>query len=143
MKNPYENTKKETPDGLSKFLGELELAVMQIVWERQPVNVREVLTTLNEGNRDLAYTTVMTVMSRLKEKGWLKTEKRGRAYFYRATRARQELKAEAIGRIVRSLLQDFGELAVAQFVKEVDEIHPEQLQRLSELAQESMEEKDE
>jgi BlaI family transcriptional regulator, penicillinase repressor len=83
----------------------------------------------------LAYTTIMTIMSRLVEKGWLTAEKRGRAYLYRATHSRQEAEAEAAGKVIRALLEDFGDVAVAQFVRELDEIDPKQLTRLAELAQ--------
>ena len=129
-------TKAKNPSkGLEKFLGELQLAVMEVVWERQPISVSEVLNALNE-QRNLAYTTVMTIMSRLAEKGWLVSEKRGRAYFYQAARSREEAEAAAVGEVVRALLEDFGEVAIAQFVKELDEINPHQLSRLAELARE-------
>jgi len=126
---------KNPSKGLEKFLGELQLAVMEVVWERQPISVSEVLNALN-AQRDLAYTTVMTIMSRLAEKGWLVLEKRGRAYFYQAARSREEAEAAAVGEVVRALLEDFGEVAIAQFVKELDEIDPQQLSRLAELARE-------
>jgi len=133
----YHRLKKKPARGLEKFLGELELEIMTIVWEREPVSVSDVLTTLAEKKRDLAYTTIMTVMGRLVEKGWLTAEKRGRAHFYRAVRSRHDAEAEAVGEVVRALLQDFGEVAVAQFVKELDEIDPTQLARLAELAREA------
>ncbi len=133
--NQYSRVKSETAQPLEKFLGELELSVMEIVWERAPVSVRDVLATLNETDRDLAYTTVMTVMGRLTEKGWLAAHKQGRAYIYHPTRTRQEAEAEAVGSVMRSLLHDFGEVAVVQFMKELDEIDPSQLQRLAQLAQ--------
>ena len=130
-------TKNKSGKGLRKFLGELELAIMEIVWNQQPISVSEVLTILNTQQRKLAYTSVMTVMSRLVEKGWLKTEKRGRAYIYRAVQSRSEAEATAVGEVVRALLNDFGEVAVAQFIKELDEISPEALVRLAALGDEA------
>lgn len=127
---------KHKGKGLEKFLGELQLAVMEIVWERQPIRVADVLAFLNQANRNLAYTTVMTIMSRLAEKGWLLAEKRGRAYFYRAVRSREEAEAEAVGEVLRALIADFGEVAIAQLVKELDGVDPEQLSRLAELGHE-------
>lgn len=133
----YRRIKGSSGKGLEKFLGELQLAVMEIVWNHQSVNVSDVLNILNQQQqRNLAYTTVMTIMSRLAEKGWLIPEKRGRAYFYQAARSRDEAEAEAVGEVVRGLLEDFGELAIAQFVKELDEIDPNHLSRLAELARE-------
>jgi predicted transcriptional regulator len=125
---------KGSGKGLEKFLGELQLAVMEVVWEHQPVSVTDVLTFLNQKNRDLAYTTIMTIMSRLAEKGWLVSEKRGRAYFYHAAHSRQQAEEAAVGQVVHALLEDFGDVAVAQFVKKLDEIDPHQLARLAELS---------
>jgi len=136
MAYPKYRKAKNPSKGLEKFLGELQLAVMEVVWEGQPVSVSEVLTTLNQQNHNLAYTTVMTVMSRLAEKGWLVSEKRGRAFFYRAVHSREDAEAAAVGEVVRALLADFGEVAIAQFVKELDEIDPTQLSHLAELARE-------
>ena len=130
----YRNVNKKPGKGLEKFLGELELAIMELVWERGPVTVSVILAALNEQKRSLAYTSVMTVMSRLAEKGWLKAEKQGRAYVYRAVHSREEAEAAAVGQVVRALLQDFGDLAVVQFVKELDDLDPNQLARLAKLA---------
>jgi predicted transcriptional regulator len=136
MPDPKYAKAKNPNKGLEKFLGELQLDVMEAVWESQPVSVSDVLNTLNEQNRNLAYTTVMTIMSRLAEKGWLVSEKRGRAFSYRAVHSREEAEAAAVGEVVRALLEDFGEVAIAQFVKELDEIDPNQLSHLAELARE-------
>lgn len=119
--------------GLEKFLGELELEVMEIVWQRGTATVSDVQEVLNEQNHELAYTTVMTIMSRLVEKGWLLAEKQGRAFAYQAVNSRKEAEAQAVGGILRTLIEDFGEIAVAQFVKQLDEIDPEQLARLAQL----------
>lgn len=133
----YRKAKNKSGKGLGKFLGELEFAVMKIVWSHEPVSVSHVLTALNTQQRNLAYTSVMTVMSRLVEKGWLKTEKQGRAYIYRAVQSRQEAEATAVGEVVRALLNDFGDVAVAQFIKELDEISPETLAQLAALGRET------
>lgn len=135
--NIYRRAKSSAATGLEKFLGELQLAVMEVVWERQSVNVADVLTALNQQNRNLAYTTVMTIMGRLTEKGWLITEKRGRTYFYRAARSRPDAEAAAVSEVVRALLQDFGDVVVAQLVKELEDTDPKQLARLADLARES------
>lgn len=135
--NMYRKTKSSSTKGLEKFLGELQLVVMEIIWEHQPISVAGVITVLNHRDRNLAYTTVMTIMGRLAEKGWLVAEKQGRTYFYHAVRSRQEAEAAAVGEVVRALLQDFGEVVVAQLVKELEVMDPNQLARLAELARES------
>lgn len=132
----YRKLKGEADERLEKFLGELQLAVMEVVWERGAVSVREVLETLNEEGHRLAYTTVMTIMGRLAEKGWLKVEREGRAFTYHATHSRPEAEAVAVGELVRALVHDFGDIALAQFVKELGEIDPAHLARLEELGRE-------
>lgn len=137
---PYKKQQNPHGKGYEKFFGELELAVMEIVWDQQPVSVGKVLETLNESDdRSWAYTTIMTVMGRLAEKGWLTAEKQGRAYVYSATYSRDEAAATLAGGVVDSLLEDFGDVAVAQFVEALDRIDPEWLKRLAELAEEGEE----
>ena len=81
-------------------LGGLERAVMEQVWRatdehRAPVSVREVHEELSR-TRDLAYTTVMTVMGRLTDSGLLTQERSGRAYLYAAAGSREELTAQTM-----------------------------------------------
>jgi predicted transcriptional regulator len=129
----YGKSLDDSGKGLEKFLGELELAVMEVVWQYAPVSVADVLSHLNTEERSWAYTTIMTIMSRLADKGWLKAEKQGRALIYTAANSRTEAEAKMAGEIVRSLLRDFGDVAVAQFVQEMDQLDPEQLARLADL----------
>jgi predicted transcriptional regulator len=61
---------------------------MTRVWEwNRPVTVREVLEDLQQG-RSIAYTTVMTVLDNLRQKGWVRREQEGRAYRYEAVSTR-------------------------------------------------------
>lgn len=74
-------------------MGDLEDAVMTRVWEwNRPVTVREVLEDLAR-DRTIAYTTVMTVMDNLRQKGWLRREADGRAYRYEAVSTRAAYSA--------------------------------------------------
>lgn len=123
----------ETPDemtcGLNRVLGRLERAVMEDVWANGPSPVREVLRRLQQ-DHDLAYTTVLTVMTRLAGKGFLRHEKTGRAYHYSATMSRESFLREVSRRMVSSLVTDFGDLALAHFVEEVDKVDPDRLDAL-------------
>ncbi|MBZ3907088.1 BlaI/MecI/CopY family transcriptional regulator [Streptomyces scabiei] len=74
-------------------LGELEDAVMTRVWKwNRPVTVREVLEDLQR-ERSIAYTTVMTVLDNLHQKGWVRREAEGRAYRYEAVSTRAAYSA--------------------------------------------------
>ena len=109
-------------------LGPLESEVMEAIWGmRKPVGVRQVIERLNRGRRQkLAYTTVMTVMSRLADKGVLQRRRDGRGYVYEAT------APDAAGLAVRSVMRDFGDAAVTQFVEEA-RADPQVLRRLRRL----------
>jgi predicted transcriptional regulator len=88
-------------------LGDLERAVMDVLWTvDEPRTVREVYEQLVPA-RDIAYTTVMTVLDRLAKKGLLVQHREGRAYHYRARASRAELTAE----LMRDTLEGFGEEA--------------------------------
>jgi predicted transcriptional regulator len=101
--------------------GDLEAAVMDRLWLwEQPAAVREVLDDLNK-ERDLAYTTVMTVMDNLHRKGWLTRELDGRAYRYRPVSSRQEYSAE----LMREVLNHSGDNA-STLLRFVDEMTAEE-----------------
>lgn len=100
-------------------LGELEGAVMDVLWRADgAMTVREVLTELNE-TRDLAYTTIMTVLDNLHRKGWVERELHNRAYQYMPSETREEAAARA----VRELLDSSGapEAVLLHFAKSVSE----------------------
>lgn len=76
-----------------RSFGNLEAAIMDRLWTwDRPATVREVVDDIAR-TRDIAYTTVMTVMDILYRKGWLTREKDGRAWRYRATAGREEYTA--------------------------------------------------
>ncbi|HEX6969371.1 MAG TPA: BlaI/MecI/CopY family transcriptional regulator [Micromonosporaceae bacterium] len=77
-------------------LGDLERAVMDVLWDRCPesggLTVREVADALT--TRELAYTTVMTVLDRLAGKGMVERERTGRAWSYRPAASRDAYVAQ-------------------------------------------------
>ena len=113
-------------------LGELETAIMQIVWQRGEVTVRDVQAALKP-SRQLAYTTVLTVMSRLVPKGILNVRRQGKADYYRATGTRDDLLNQQAHRAIQHVLAHFGDAAVTQFVRELKESDPERLAALRSL----------
>lgn len=76
-----------------RSFGELEAIIMDIMWQwAEPATVRDVLNAISN-ERDLAYTTVMTVMENLHRKGFLQRQLDGRAYVYEPTQLREEYAA--------------------------------------------------
>jgi predicted transcriptional regulator len=77
-----------------KGLGELERTVMEVLWQRERgATAREVSRALAD-ERDLAHTTVMTVLDRLAKKGFLVREREGRAWRYRPIATKEAYVAE-------------------------------------------------
>lgn len=109
-------------------LGPLESEVMAALWSAgRSLSVREVLGRLNEVREpELAYTTVMTVLSRLANKGVLRREREGRGYRYVPT------VGDTASIAVRGVVESFGEAAVAGFVEEI-RADPKLLRRLRAL----------
>jgi predicted transcriptional regulator len=76
-----------------------ELAIMKVVWRLDKATVRDVYEALRE-KRPVAYTTVMTMMKILEEKGYLKKALVDRAHVYRSAQRRQQV----VGAMVRDFL---------------------------------------
>lgn len=101
-------------------LGKLEAAVMDVLWAAgAPLTVREVLDRMPP-QRNLAYTTVMTVLGNLLRKGLVERESVGRAFSYRPTVTRQAVAAASLREILdasddpRSVLLYFAETATEE-----------------------------
>lgn len=105
----------------TKVLGELEAEIMETVWKFKNVSVRDVFDKLKK-HRIVAYTTVMTIMGRLVNKGILKRKLDGSgAYIYTSSRSKEEFLAISSRRLIKSLINNFGEMAIAQFIGVIED----------------------
>ena len=93
------------------------------------MSVNEVVDRLGAQDRSLAYTTVMTVLTRLWHKGYLERLPEGRAYQYRA-RSEEDIAGDLGGRLAREAIAKFGAPALTGFVKTLS---PEQRALLAKL----------
>ncbi|QIA27450.1 BlaI/MecI/CopY family transcriptional regulator [Thermaerobacter sp. PB12/4term] len=117
--------------GLRRVLGELEATVMEVVWAGPgAVTIREVTERLSSSRQPLAFNTVMTVMNRLVAKGLLRRSGRKGSYTYRPAMDREAFLREVTRRVAAGLVQDFGSLAVSQFVDVLAEEAPDALAEL-------------
>jgi predicted transcriptional regulator len=113
-------------------LGPLEIAVMEILWERGESNVHDVIEKLG---RPLAYTTIMTTLDRLYKKGLLDRHKSERAFLYSTRQTRLEWEQKRAGEFVAGFLngpQAAGELLISCLVEAVgqrDEALLDELER--------------
>lgn len=80
-------------------LGETEMEVLHHVWEMKEASVSDVLKKIQQ-NRKVAYTTIMTVMKNLADKGYLKYRKDGISYIYSAAIQPDEVRYKLIHRLI-------------------------------------------
>jgi predicted transcriptional regulator len=121
-------------------LHELEAEVMDAVWNsgRDEVTVREMMDVLNKRTKaPRAYTTYMTIMRRLDSKGLLTRRREGKTDIYRPVHSREEyadLRAQAE---VNGLVEQYGEVALSHFARQMAELDPQRRRQLQRLARKS------
>lgn len=110
---------RESDDPLVRYLGGLQAEVLTIFWERGSCTVRELLDELNarRPKARLAYTTALTLTSRLYTRGLLEREPEGRGFRYRAAKTREEYLGELSEELIDQLFGDFGEIAVSRLTE--------------------------
>jgi predicted transcriptional regulator len=118
-----------TKDGLVKVLGPLETDIMQIVWQDERSTVKKIHRKLSQA-RDIAYTTVMTTMSRLAEKGVLHRHREGLAYVYTPAISEEDFVQMVVRQVLDGLLDDYSETAVDYMVDYLARRNPNELRRL-------------
>lgn len=105
---------------LADVLGPLETDIMEVVWDRGEVTVRDVHDSL-ERNRSIAYTTVMTTLGRLADKGLVRRMEDQPAHRYSALITREEYARSTVKSVVDWLVTRFPDPAVAYFLDRVEE----------------------
>lgn len=116
---------------MSKHPTELELEILKVLWRLGPSTVRQVRDEL-AAVRDLAYTTVMTMMTIMSGKGYVKRNKDGRSYVYQATYQEQKASKNMLQDVVDRL---FGgsTRAVMQHLLETSELDEAELKQIRQL----------
>jgi predicted transcriptional regulator len=113
-------------------LGPLETEILKIVWELGCATVKDVHERiLADPDRELAYTSVTTVLRRLTQKGWLSCEKQGRAFSWKPLVSRQEAQVlEAHNQLNRFLAVGNPDV-VAAFADSLDAASLEQIEAIA------------
>jgi predicted transcriptional regulator len=106
-----------------------ELAVMSVLWRLGSASVSEARDALEE---DLAYTSVLSALQTLEEKGYVRHEPEGRAYRYFPTVAADRAGGSALARIRDAIFQGSAERMFAQMVSD-KKLGRKELERMREL----------
>ena len=133
-------SKTEARSGLTQIMGDLEAEILECVWDLGSASVKDVHECLLL-RREIAYTTVMTVMSRLAAKGVLVSRPVGRAYVYEAAAGREEFCAGIARDFFSGVLVDADRAVLVQFVESVTEHDMEQLDVLAQIIEEKRRER--
>jgi predicted transcriptional regulator len=120
--------------GAGHVLGELQTAVMELLWKEPGLTVNDVEARLQR-RREIAHTTVLTTLDRMHAKGYLTREKQGKAFVYAPRYTREEFERGVAQEVLGALLGQFTEPALSAFVDLVGE-DSEALDHLEEMIRE-------
>ncbi|UVI33664.1 BlaI/MecI/CopY family transcriptional regulator [Paenibacillus spongiae] len=116
---------KLSEEGLRRFFGPLEAQIMEIVWSRGEVMIKEVQSLLGE---ELSFNTVMTVLNRLSEKGHLKKNTigkgRNRISTFHPVQSKEEFIQEQTRIVTTELVHEYGEIVLNHLFDAVQQADP-------------------
>lgn len=115
-------------------LGPLEQEVMKCVWQKKNCTARDIVDCLSQ-DREIAYNTIQTIMTRLVDKGLLKRRLVGKTHTYKPVASQKNILQSLISQTVSGFTGQFGEEALIAFVDGLDDISEETRQKLIEKLQ--------
>ena len=98
--------------------GTAELEVLKVLWESGPATVREVMNRLHALGRKVAYTTVLTFLTRLEQKGFVRANKSGVAYIYRPLVSREKIFRSRVRTVLNQFFDGAAGPLVLQLMRE-------------------------
>jgi BlaI family penicillinase repressor len=119
-------------------LGELQRAVIEVVWNLGEASVHQVRKELNR-TKKLAYTTVLTAMQNLEKAGWLRHRNEGKVYIYTPTRTREEAGANSARKFIERVF-DGDALLMFQHLMRQSKLSNKELQELRKMIDEKRKE---
>ncbi len=116
--------------GKNYDLGSSEFEVLKVLWDLGPSTVREVMNEMHDRQRKVAYTTVLTFLTRLEQKGVVASDKSGLAHVFRAKISRERVGRSRAKKLVQQIYDGAAGPLVLQLVRterlseeEIDELH--------------------
>jgi len=111
---------------------------MEELWVQREASVRSVMEALNRrARKKRAYTTYMTIMARLHKKGVLARRREGKTDFYAPRLDRDEFMAQRARAEVEGLVEEYGDVALSHFAKQVASLDPARRRALQRMARKS------
>jgi predicted transcriptional regulator len=117
-------------------LGPLEAEILQIIWELSSATVKDVHDRiLTDPNRELAYTSVTTVLRRLTDKGWLVCDKKGRAFYWQPRLTKQQADVIKAHEQLQRFLAVGNPDVIAAFADSLDQAASDQIEAIAQRIQ--------
>ncbi|MDO7488614.1 BlaI/MecI/CopY family transcriptional regulator [Peribacillus sp. NPDC096622] len=101
--------------GLNRFFGPLEANIMEYLWDKDEQSIKAVQQSL-ELDKPINFNTVMTVMNRLVEKGFLEKRSEGRLSLFRPVQSKEEFLEEQSKKLTENLLDEFGGAVISHML---------------------------
>lgn len=111
-----------------------ELEMMNVIWRLGPCTVNQIVEALRE-QRELAYTSVSTIVRILEQKGFVSSIREGRGHVYAALVAKQDYQAQTLKRVVSNVFDGAPALLVQRLL-DSDNLRPEELAKIKALLRE-------
>ena len=99
-------------------LATAELEVLKALWDHGPATVRQVMNHLHQQSRQVAYTTVLTFLTRLEQKGYVKSDRSDMAYVYRPAVTRAKVTKSRLRSLIEQLYDGEAAPLVLQLMRE-------------------------
>ena len=119
-------------EGLNQVLGVLEKDIMEVLWNRGESSVKEILDAFSS-DRDISYSTVITVTNRMAKKGLLKKRKVGKAFFYRPVYNREQFFDVVSKKMIEGVSDFSFQSAMVHFVDYMAQVDPDKIEYFSKL----------
>jgi predicted transcriptional regulator len=116
-------------------LGALEAVVMDELWDRGALPVRDVLDAVNARDwRQRRYTTLLTVMTRLERKGLLERTRQGRRDLYEPALGRERYHQARAAAQAGAMVDEYGDVALAHFARHLEALDPKRREQIRRMA---------
>ncbi|WP_395006393.1 BlaI/MecI/CopY family transcriptional regulator [Undibacterium sp.] len=112
-------------------LSDLQLSIMRVLWEQPHSSAAQVTENLR-GSRDLAHTTVATLLTRLEKRGLLRSQREGRQIFYTALMSESQIQRSMLADLLATVFRGNTPALLSHLVQE-DEIKADDLEKIRQL----------
>jgi predicted transcriptional regulator len=126
---------KPSQPGLAKIVGSAERPILEVLWEKGPLTGREIYEQVRKG-KALAYTTVLTLVSRMVKKGSVRRRKVDGLYAYEAALKKAEFEKHVASAVIKGILEVSPSCAVSSFVDIVSKWDESKLDEIMEIIEE-------